>query len=181
MRERRYVVRAVLGRHALCQLWNLWAAFELMDGRPVKHGSEEYLDSEKYQIRQWDLKQPNSLADLLARLNHIRRTNPALQHDRGLKFHNTDNPAVVCFSKKQGRECGPRGGQHRSVSHAMGEPGSRSVSAGSDRINRFKCMTFSRTRDYRWQGNASRCWASIPDRFRYTFLPCGMEPKRSGF
>ena len=35
-------------------------------------------------------------------MNHIRRTNPALQHDRGLKFHNTDNPTVVCFSKKQG-------------------------------------------------------------------------------
>lgn len=97
-----YVVRAVLAA-TLCASYGIYGpAFELMDGRPVKHGSEEYLDSEKYQIRQWDLTRPDSLAELLTRLNHIRRTNPALQHDRGLKFHNSNNGSVVCFSKKQG-------------------------------------------------------------------------------
>jgi starch synthase (maltosyl-transferring) len=97
-----YVVRAVLAA-TLCASYGIYGpAFELMEGRPVRHGSEEYLDSEKYQIRQWDLNRPDSLAELMGRLNHIRRTNPALQHDRGLKFHNTDNPTVVCFSKKQG-------------------------------------------------------------------------------
>lgn len=97
-----YVVRAVLAA-TLCASYGIYGpAFELMDGRPVKHGSEEYLDSEKYQIRQWDLNNVNSLADLLARLNHIRRTNPALQHDRGLTFHHADNPNIVCFSKTQG-------------------------------------------------------------------------------
>ena len=97
-----HVVRAALAA-TLCASYGIYGpAFELMEGRPVGQGSEEYLDSEKYQIRQWDLNRTDSLADLLGRLNHIRRTNPALQHDRGLKFHSSDNPNVVCFSKKQG-------------------------------------------------------------------------------
>jgi starch synthase (maltosyl-transferring) len=97
-----YVVRATLAA-TLCASYGIYGpAFELMDGRPVRHGSEEYLDSEKYQIRQWDLAQPHSLADLLGRLNRIRREHPALQHDRGLKFHNVDNGSIVCFSKTSG-------------------------------------------------------------------------------
>ncbi len=70
-----------------------------MEYRPVRQGSEEYLDSEKYQRRTWDLENPNSLAELLARLNKIRRANPALQHDRTLCFHESDNPTIVCYSK----------------------------------------------------------------------------------
>ncbi len=97
-----YVVRAVLAA-TLCANYGIYGpAFELMEGRPVKHGSEEYFDSEKYQIRSWDLANPNSLAELIGRLNRIRRSNPALQHDRGLQFHAVDNPTVVCFSKTQG-------------------------------------------------------------------------------
>jgi starch synthase (maltosyl-transferring) len=74
----------------------------LMEGRAVAAGGEEYLDSEKYQARQWDINRPDSLADLLGRLNRIRRDQPALQHDRGLRFHEADNPTVVCYSKSQG-------------------------------------------------------------------------------
>ncbi|MBV9940083.1 MAG: alpha-1,4-glucan--maltose-1-phosphate maltosyltransferase, partial [Acidobacteriaceae bacterium] len=54
-------------------------AFELMESRPVRHGSEEYLDSEKYQIREWDLNRPDSLRDLITLVNRIRRENEALQ------------------------------------------------------------------------------------------------------
>ncbi|HEX8915121.1 MAG TPA: alpha-1,4-glucan--maltose-1-phosphate maltosyltransferase, partial [Humisphaera sp.] len=97
-----YVVRAVLAS-TLCASYGVYGpAFELMDGRPVRHGSEEYLDSEKYQLRQWDLNSPSSLEDLLKRLNHTRRTNPALQHDRGLRFHGSDNGSIVCYSKRHG-------------------------------------------------------------------------------
>jgi starch synthase (maltosyl-transferring) len=97
-----YVVRAVLAA-TLCASYGVYGpAFELMEGRPARHGSEEYLDSEKYQVRQWDLNQPQSLSDLLGRLNQVRRANPALQHNRGLRFHNVDNPNVVCFSKAHG-------------------------------------------------------------------------------
>ncbi|HTX23885.1 MAG TPA: alpha-1,4-glucan--maltose-1-phosphate maltosyltransferase [Steroidobacteraceae bacterium] len=74
-------------------------AFELMEHEPREPGSEEYRDSEKYQIRAWDLDRPGSLRDLLARLNRIRRESPALQQDRGLAFHRTDNEALIAYSK----------------------------------------------------------------------------------
>ncbi|HEX8340879.1 MAG TPA: alpha-1,4-glucan--maltose-1-phosphate maltosyltransferase [Tepidisphaeraceae bacterium] len=97
-----YIIRATLAA-TLCASYGVYGpAFELMEGRPVRHGSEEYLDSEKYQLRHWDLNRHDSLAELLGRLNRIRRDNPALQHDRGLRFHNVDNPTIVCYSKTQG-------------------------------------------------------------------------------
>lgn len=65
-------------------------AFELMEHAPREHGSEEYLDSEKYQIRQWDLERRDSLRHLIARLNRIRRENPALQDNRSLRFHSVE-------------------------------------------------------------------------------------------
>jgi starch synthase (maltosyl-transferring) len=74
-------------------------AFELMEHQPREPGSEEYLNSEKYQIRHWDLDRPDSLTDYLARLNRIRRDNPALQRDWSLRFHAVDNDMLLCFSK----------------------------------------------------------------------------------
>ena len=65
----------------------------------LRPGAEEYTDSEKYQVHRWDINRPDSLADLLGRLNQIRRENPALQHDRTLRFHECDNPKIVCYSK----------------------------------------------------------------------------------
>lgn len=75
-------------------------AFELCENRPRELGSEEYLDSEKYEIRQWGLDQPHSLKDLIARVNQIRRDNPALQSDRHLQFHPIDNEQLICYSKQ---------------------------------------------------------------------------------
>jgi starch synthase (maltosyl-transferring) len=74
-------------------------AYELGENIPVKPGSEEYLNSEKYQIRRWDRSAPNSIAPLIARLNQIRRTNPALQSDLSLHFHDVDNPQIIAYSK----------------------------------------------------------------------------------
>ena len=62
-------------------------------------GSEEYLDSEKYQIKVRDWHAPHSLAPLITRVNQLRREHPALQHDRGLRFFGTDNPSIVCYAK----------------------------------------------------------------------------------
>ena len=73
--------------------------FELMDSRPRESGSEEYLDSEKYQLRSWSRDDPASLKDLITRLNRIRRENPALQSNAGLKFHPIDNEALIAYSK----------------------------------------------------------------------------------
>ena len=75
-------------------------AFELLEGRPRQAGSEEYLDSEKYQIRHWDLNQPDSLRELITLVNRIRNENPALQNDWTVEFHAVDNDQLLCFSKR---------------------------------------------------------------------------------
>jgi starch synthase (maltosyl-transferring) len=74
-------------------------AFELGENRVVRPGSEEYLDSEKYQVRSWDLENPDSLAGLIAKVNQIRRANPALQSDLSLRFHRVDNEQIIAYSK----------------------------------------------------------------------------------
>lgn len=74
-------------------------AYELMANQPREPGSEEYLDSEKYQVRHWDLQRPDSLSGYLARLNRIRKENPALQQDWNLRFHDVDNDLLLCYSK----------------------------------------------------------------------------------
>ena len=57
------------------------------------------MNSEKYEIKSWDLESPGSIGHLIARINRIRRDNPALQQDRSLTFHETDNPHLICYSK----------------------------------------------------------------------------------
>ncbi len=74
-------------------------AFELMESRPLEPGSEEYLDSEKYQIREWDRSQGQPMRDFIGLVNQIRRAHPALQSDRRLTFHAVDNPSMLCYSK----------------------------------------------------------------------------------
>ncbi len=71
--------------------------FEALEGRPREHGSEEYLDSEKYQVRKW---QPDgAMRELITIVNRVRRDNPALQTDRGLRFHFTENEQMLAYSK----------------------------------------------------------------------------------
>jgi starch synthase (maltosyl-transferring) len=94
-----FVSRAILAA-TLSANWGIYGpAFELVEHEAVRPGSEEYLDSEKYQLREWDLDQADSLAPLLTRLNEIRRTQPALRHLRTLRFHDVDSPGLLCYSK----------------------------------------------------------------------------------
>ncbi|HSD10144.1 MAG TPA: alpha-amylase family glycosyl hydrolase, partial [Candidatus Binatia bacterium] len=74
-------------------------AFELCERRAIAPGSEHYADSEKYRIRRWNLEDPSSLGDLAARLNRIRRDNPALRHDRSLRFVTVENEHILCFAR----------------------------------------------------------------------------------
>jgi starch synthase (maltosyl-transferring) len=74
-------------------------AFELLEHHPRQVGSEEYLDSDKFQVRHWDLEQPDSLAGVISTLNAIRRSHPALQQDRTLRFHDVDNDQLLVYSK----------------------------------------------------------------------------------
>ena len=75
-------------------------AFELMESKPVREGSEEYLNSEKYEVRQWDLERKDSLRPLIAKVNRIRRENEALQSDWTVEFHPVDNERLICYSKR---------------------------------------------------------------------------------
>jgi starch synthase (maltosyl-transferring) len=75
-------------------------AFELGENVPREGGSEEYLNSEKYEIKNWDLDRADSLKELIARVNRIRRENRALQSDRSLRFHPVDNPEIIAYSKR---------------------------------------------------------------------------------
>ncbi len=77
-------------------------AYELGENLPAKPGSEEYLNSEKYEIRHWDRTAPHSLAQLITKLNRIRRDNLALQSDNSLHFHAVDNSNILCYSKCTG-------------------------------------------------------------------------------
>ena len=75
-------------------------AFELMENRPREPGSEEYLDSEKYQIRHWKLDSSDSLAEMIRRVNRIRHEQPALQRDGNLRFHCIDNDQLLCYIRQ---------------------------------------------------------------------------------
>jgi starch synthase (maltosyl-transferring) len=92
--EVRLVVAAMLAAS-----YGIYSGFELCENVPVKHGSEEYLDSEKYQIKPREWNQADSLRELIARVNHIRRDHAALQQNATLTFYNTDNPYFIWFSK----------------------------------------------------------------------------------
>jgi starch synthase (maltosyl-transferring) len=74
-------------------------AFELVETAPLVAGREEYLDSEKYQLRHWDLDRPGSLRPLITRVNQVRKDHPALQQDRTLRFLATDNPMLLAYAK----------------------------------------------------------------------------------
>jgi starch synthase (maltosyl-transferring) len=91
----RLVLAATLGAN-----YGIYSGFELCENVPVRPGSEEYLDSEKYQIRVRDFDQAGSLAELIGRVNGIRQAHRSLQFDRGLAFHESDNPQLLCYSKR---------------------------------------------------------------------------------
>jgi starch synthase (maltosyl-transferring) len=74
-------------------------AFERMEHVPREPGSEEYRDSEKYELRGWGPEPPGSLCGFIAQVNRIRRENPALQSDRRLVFHGLDNETLIAYSK----------------------------------------------------------------------------------
>jgi starch synthase (maltosyl-transferring) len=96
-----FVQRAVLAATLAASYGIYGPSYELCDGTPVP-GKEEYADSEKYQLKAWDLAAPHSLRHLFARLNRVRREHPALQDNRTVRFHDTDDPALLCYSKSAG-------------------------------------------------------------------------------
>jgi starch synthase (maltosyl-transferring) len=97
-----FAIRAVLAS-TMSSAWGVYSGYELFEHRPVREGSEEYLNSEKYELRPRDfeaaLADGESLEPFLTRLNEVRRLHPALQQLRTIKFHHPDNEAIVAYSK----------------------------------------------------------------------------------
>jgi starch synthase (maltosyl-transferring) len=99
-----FEVRAVLAA-TLSPTWGIYSGYELCENTPLRAGSEEYLDSEKYQLRPRDWESAkDTLVPLITRLNTIRRNHPALRRLRNIRFHDTDNDAVIAYSKRTGQD-----------------------------------------------------------------------------
>ena len=93
-----FKLRLVLAA-TLSSLYGIYSGYELAENVPVAPASEEYLDSEKYQVkaRNWDA--PGNLVEFITRVNTIRRKNPALQLSRNLTFYDADNPSMLWYGK----------------------------------------------------------------------------------
>lgn len=102
-----FAQRAVLAS-TLTPSWGMYAGYELYEHQPLAQGREEYLDSEKYEIRvrDWDLasKRGLTLAPFVTQLNAIRKAHPALQRLRNLRFHPTDSEQIIAYSKREGND-----------------------------------------------------------------------------
>ena len=100
-----FAIRAALAA-TLTPSWGMYAGYELYEHRRFKDGGEEYLDSEKYEIkvRDWEdaTKKKLTLAPFITQLNSIRRKNVALQRLRNLRFHATENDSIIAYSKRHG-------------------------------------------------------------------------------
>lgn len=95
-----FAMRALLAA-TLSPSWGMYAGYELYEYLPIREGAEEYLDSEKYEIKVRNWNKP-SLAPFVGLLNSIRRQNPALQRLRNLRFHPTDSDKIIAYSKREG-------------------------------------------------------------------------------
>ncbi|HSM43638.1 MAG TPA: alpha-1,4-glucan--maltose-1-phosphate maltosyltransferase, partial [Acidimicrobiia bacterium] len=144
----RYVLAATLS--PVCGIYG--PAYELMEHRPLREGSEEYLRSEKYEIRAWELDRADSLAPVITRVNQARNAHPALQRPRELVFHPTDNDMIVSYSRRAGEDVvlvvvslDPHHTQSGWVTLDLG-------SLGVDRTGRFGVRDVLTDRRYQWDG-----------------------------
>ncbi len=92
-----FLLRAALGA-TLSGLWGIYNGFELCEAEALE-GREEYRDSEKYQLRHWDIDRPGNIVAEIRQLNHLRRTNPALHSHLGVRFLVCSNDNILCYIK----------------------------------------------------------------------------------
>jgi starch synthase (maltosyl-transferring) len=158
--EARLILAATLGAS-----YGIYSGFELCENRAVRPGSEEYLDSEKYQYRKRDWNAAGHLAELVCQVNAIRHAHPALQYDRSLRFLATDNPQIVacCKTSPDGRDLvmtivnlDPHNMQHGFVETPLGDvpparPGRRMRLSGAD-DNRCIARDLLTDTAYVWRG-----------------------------
>jgi starch synthase (maltosyl-transferring) len=94
-----FIIRLVLAATMGSNYGIYGPAFELCENSPKESGSGEYLNSEKYEIKHWDIENPNSLMDFVSRVNRIRRDIAALQNNWSLRFHSINSEQMICYSK----------------------------------------------------------------------------------
>jgi starch synthase (maltosyl-transferring) len=92
-----FVIRGTLAA-TLSSVYGIYSGFELAEGTPIP-GKEEYLDSEKYEIKAWDYDRPGNIREHVTKLNHIRRNNPALWDFRNITFLNAWNDNIMAYLK----------------------------------------------------------------------------------
>jgi starch synthase (maltosyl-transferring) len=95
-----FIVRLVLAATMSASYGIYGPAFELREHTPVEPGSEEYLNSEKYELKRWNIARADSLSPWTTAVNAIRRGNKALQSNESLQFHAVDNENVIAYSKR---------------------------------------------------------------------------------
>ncbi|MGH2703994.1 MAG: alpha-1,4-glucan--maltose-1-phosphate maltosyltransferase [Actinomycetota bacterium] len=95
-----FMARLVLAATMAASYGIYGPAFELIEHRAIRAGSEEHLDSEKYQVRHWNIDRPDSLGDLIARVNRVRRESPALHSNEYVRLHGVDNSQLIVYSKR---------------------------------------------------------------------------------
>jgi starch synthase (maltosyl-transferring) len=100
--RRVFAIRLMLAATLAANYGVYGPAFEMCDHVPIRDGGEEYRDSEKYEIRHWDLSKASALRELMASVNRIRHEHTALQRDDTLAFHHVDNPELLAYSKRSG-------------------------------------------------------------------------------
>ena len=93
-----FKIRHILAA-TLSSVYGIYSGFELCENTPLREGSEEYLDSEKYQIKPRDWDAPGNIKDFIAKVNRARQANPALQLYDNLRFHLSPDPNILCYSK----------------------------------------------------------------------------------
>jgi starch synthase (maltosyl-transferring) len=135
--------------------YGIYSGFEVCENRPARPGSEEYLNSEKYEYRYWDWNTPNNLRELIALVNTIRREHPALQQNQGLRFHPTDNDQILCYSRRTADRADglvivvnldPNRMQHGWVSAPAGE-------WELDTVGGYRAQDLLSGETYRWRGD----------------------------
>jgi starch synthase (maltosyl-transferring) len=98
-----FVTRVVLAATLGANYGIYGPAYELCENESIEPGKEEYLNSEKYEIKHWDTKKKDSLYEIISVLNRARRENPALQQDHNLRFLPVDNDQIIAYVKWSSR------------------------------------------------------------------------------
>jgi starch synthase (maltosyl-transferring) len=164
--QARLILAATLGA-----TYGIYSGFEICENHAVAPGSEEYLDSEKYQFRQRHWERPGHINDLIRVINAIRRTEPALQHDTTLQFTQTDNPHIIAYTKAIDARgvlvvvnLDPHNMQHGWVRVPLG-------TLGLDPVRPYEVEDLLDGMRWRWQGESAYVRLDPRERMAHVMKP----------